>query len=124
MTTARLVPYSQRWHRAKIIIRCLIICFCALAIGLSFLSNVYAIGAGPVIIADVAWTFAEFIALCIRWSKKRGIHPIAHLIIDTCFPIAYAWVLVSYGRNMGLDRSSHRNKAAEAFVILSLLVLV
>lgn len=125
MTTARLVPYSQRWHHAKIILRVLIICFCALSIGLSFLSlGVYAVGMGPVIIADVAWTIAEFIALGIRWAKKRGIHPIAHLILDTLFPLAYLYVTIIYGDSMAHSRRRPRNYVAELFVIIFVVVLM
>lgn len=125
MTTARLVPYSQRWHHAKIIIRVLIICLCGLSIGLSFLSvGVYAVGMGPVIIADVAWTIAEFIALGIRWSKKRGIHPVVHLILDTLFPIAYLYVAIMYGDSITTSHRRPRNFVAEVFVIILVVVLM
>lgn len=123
-TAARLVPYSQRWHRAKIIIRILIICLCALSYGLCFLSMIYAIGLGPIVIADVTWTVAEFIALAIRRAKKRGIHPIAHLILDTLFPLAYLYAAIMYGDEMANSHKRPRNFVAEVFVIIFVVALM
>lgn len=79
---------------------------------------------GPLIIADAAWIFAEFITLAIRWSKKRGIHPIPHLIVDTLFPIAYLWVTADYGADISSNRLGHRNKSAEVFVMVFLAALM
>lgn len=124
MSAARLVPYSQRWHHAKIIIRILIFCLCALSLGLSFLSTIYAIGMGPIVIADAAWTVAEFIALAIRRTKKRGIHPIAHLILDTLFPLAYLYVTISYGDGITTSHRRPRNFVAEVFVIIFVVALM
>ncbi|KAG6356092.1 hypothetical protein INS49_015477 [Diaporthe citri] len=121
---ARLVPYSQRWHHAKIIIRILIICLCALSYGLCFLSIIYAIGLGPIVIADVAWTVTEFIALAIRRAKKRGIHPIAHLVLDTLFPPAYLFAAVMYGDEMANSRKRPRNFVVEAFIIIFVVALM
>lgn len=124
MTASRLVPYSQRWHHAKIIIRILVFCLCALSLGLSFLSPTYSIGMGPIIIADAAWTIAEFIALAIRHAKKRGIHPVVHLILDTLFPLAYLYVAISYGSAIAYTRRRPRNYVAEVFVIIFVVALL
>lgn len=124
MTAARLVPYSQRWHHAKIVLRVLIICLCALSLGLSFLSSPYSIGMGPVMIADVAWIVTEFITLAVRRAKKRGIHPIAHLILDTLFTLAYFYVAITYGHSMAHSRVRPRNWMAEVWVIIFVVVLL
>lgn len=124
MTAARLVPFSQRWHHAKIIIRIVVFCLCALSLGLAFLSPTLSIGMGPIIIADAAWTIAEFIALAIRHAKKRGIHPVVHLILDTLFPLAYLYVAISYGSSMAYERRRPRNYVAEVFVIIFVVVLM
>lgn len=124
ISAARLVPYSQGWHHAKITIRILIICLCALSFGLSFLSAIYSIGMGPIVIADVAWTVAEFIALAIRRAKKRGIHPVAHLVLDTLFPPAYLYVASMYGKEMTWSLKRPRNFVAEAFVIIFVVALL
>lgn len=123
-TGARLVPYSQHWHRAKIIIRVVIFCLCAGCYGLSYLSAKYAIAMGPLIIADAAWIIAEFIALAIRHSKKRGIHPIPHLILDTLFPLAYLYTGIEYGQDLAKSTRNPRNAAAEAFVMVFFVALV
>lgn len=124
MTSARLVPYSQQWHRAKIVIRVVVFCLCAACYGLSFLTAIYAIAMGPLIIADAAWVIAEFIALAIRHSKKRGIHPIAHLILDTLFPLVYLYVGIEYSQDLANSTRHPRNAAAEAFVMVFLVALV
>lgn len=124
ISAARLVPYSQGWHHAKITIRILIICLCALSLGLSFLSTIYSIGLGPIVIADVAWTVTEFIAPAIRRAKKRGIHPVAHLVLDTLFPPAYMYAAAIYGKDMGLSLKRPRNYVAEVFVIIFVVALL
>ena len=122
MTGARSVPFSQRWYNAKIIIRVLIFCLCALSLGLSFLSSISLLG--PVIIADVAWIFAEIITLAIRRAKKRGIHPIAHLILDILFTIAYFYMVIVYGILMAHSIRTRRNRVAEVFVEIFLVALL
>lgn len=124
MTSARLVPYSQRWHHAKIVIRVLIICLCVLSFGLAFLSSVYSIGMFPIVLADVAWIVVEFITLAIRRAKKRGIHPVAHLVLDTLFPLAYLYIAISYGNEMANSRLRPRNYVAEVFVIIFVVALM
>ncbi|KAK7705339.1 hypothetical protein SLS64_005068 [Diaporthe eres] len=79
---------------------------------------------GPIVIADVAWTVAEFIALAIRRAKKRGIHPVAHLVLDTLFPPAYLYVASMYGQEMTWSLKRPRNFVAEAFVIIFVVALL
>lgn len=126
MTFARLVPSSKRWHHVEIIIRVLVICLCALSFGLCFLSSIYAIGMGPIVIADVAWTVVEFIALAFRRAKKRGIHmhPIAHLILNTLFPMAYLYIAIMYADEMAKSRLRPRNYVAEILVIIFVVALL
>lgn len=79
---------------------------------------------GPVMIADVAWIVTEFITLAVRRAKKRGIHPIAHLILDTLFTLAYFYVAVTYGHSMAHSSVRPRNWMAEVWVIIFVVVLL
>ena len=82
-----LVPWSPRWHIAKISLRTAILAISALTwIMFNFTSNPWIFIAVPIMIADIIWQLAEF-AVLARFSKtkKRGIHPIAHLVWDLLF---------------------------------------
>ncbi|KAL1847244.1 hypothetical protein Daus18300_014008 [Diaporthe australafricana] len=128
MTAPRLVPYSQRWHLAKIIIRVLIVCFIGTIWGLFVTSSIGTPLMGPVIISDLVWTFAEFITLAIRRAKKRGIHPIAHLIFDILFWLAYFVGAIWYGCGIanarGPDEFHRRNYIAEGFIMVFVVVVL
>lgn len=128
MTTPRIVPYSQRWHIAKIIIRVLIVCLIGTIWGLSATSSIGTPVMGPVSISDLVWAFAEFIILAIRRAEKRGIHPIAHLIFDILFWLAYFVVAVWYGCGIanarGPDQFHRRNYIAEGFTMVFVVALL
>ncbi|KKY39583.1 hypothetical protein UCDDA912_g00472 [Diaporthe ampelina] len=75
---------------------------------------------------DVAWTVVEFIALAFRRAKKRGIHmhPIAHLMLNTLFPMAYLYIAIMYADEMAKSRLRPRNYVAEIFVIIFVVALL
>lgn len=90
-------PHSPRWHNAKIIMRLLIV-FCSVCIwGLFALDLTIALLLGPVMFVDLIWQFAEFTVLVkSRRTKKRGIHPVAHLVADLLLWMAYYSIAVTY----------------------------
>ncbi|KAK2602949.1 hypothetical protein N8I77_009443 [Diaporthe amygdali] len=132
MTASNLVPISQRWYNAKLILRVLIVCLCGANMGLSVLTSFGSLIMGPVMIADIVWTLAELITLAIRRAKRRGIHPIAHLVFDVLFVLAYLFSTIAWAFGLA-HASSHnervvyfrrRNQVAEAFVMLFVLALL
>ncbi|ROW01947.1 hypothetical protein VMCG_05626 [Cytospora schulzeri] len=96
LSPVRLVPYNPRWHWGKFTTRCFIILFSACIWGLLVIDDIWALVIVPVLISDIVWQFAELITLAFRRTKKRGIHPVAHLVIDLAHMLCYFAIAVLY----------------------------
>jgi nitrate reductase gamma subunit len=82
----RLVPFSQSWFVAKLVLRAMSCVLCIIIFGLAIptsatTSDIY-IGSDsawipsiPVAVAAVVYNVAGFFVLWLRRDKRRGIHP-------------------------------------------------
>lgn len=93
-----VVPYSPRWYTTKMAVRASILILCALTwvlIGHSL--NIWGIVIVPVMLPDIVWQSAEFVVLArFHKTKKRGIHPVAHLVWDLLFWMGYFVIAVLF----------------------------
>lgn len=118
----RLVPYSRSWYIAKLILRVVSILLCFIIFAFAIASNAGLnkgaydwswVCAVPPTLLVAGYDIAGFVVVCVRRSKKRGIHPAVDVAADLVLWVAcmvggallpYTSVTMSVLRRMaGLD---------------------
>ncbi|KUI60298.1 hypothetical protein VP1G_07500 [Cytospora mali] len=122
-TSRRLVPYSSTWYYTTIIMRVLILLFGGGIWGLIVVNDGRSpVVWFPVIIADIVYQAVELMVLTARSTEKRGTHPVAHLIADLAFWMAYFVMAILYAIAVFPDWDNESGQLRQAHMLLRIFI--